>query len=93
MTQRCKLIKCGKMYDGIHDELQDNMEILIEGNRITGVGKNLNCPTDTEIIDLTNTTVTPGLIDAHVHLQHFDWRERPKKLSMVLLLGRQWHFI
>lgn len=80
MTQRCKLIKCGKMYDGIHDELQDNMEILIEGNRIAGVGKNLNCPTDTEIIDLTNTTVTPGLIDAHVHLQHFDWRERPKEI-------------
>jgi imidazolonepropionase-like amidohydrolase len=76
MSKRSILIKCGKMYDGINDELQDNMEILVEGNLIAGVGKNLHCPPDTEIIDLTEATVTPGMIDAHVHMQHYEWRKR-----------------
>ena len=62
-----KLIKCGKMYDGINDTLQPDMEILVEGNRISAVGKALDCPEGTEVIDLTDCTVTPGMIDAHVH--------------------------
>ena len=32
-----KLIKCGKMFDGINDTLQPDMEILVEGNRISAV--------------------------------------------------------
>lgn len=80
MNKRGKLIKCGKMYDGINDELQDNMEILVEGNKIADVGKNINYPTDTEIIDLSDATVTPGMIDAHVHMQHFEWQNRPHEI-------------
>lgn len=55
-----KLIKCGKMFDGINDTLQPDMEILVEGNRISAVGKALACPEGTEMIDLTDCTVTPG---------------------------------
>lgn len=80
MSGRSKLIKCGKMYDGIHDELQENIDILVQGNRIAAVGKTLNYPTDTEIIDLTDATVTPGLIDAHIHMQHFEWENRQREI-------------
>ncbi len=43
-------------------------EILVEGNAIKEVGAKLTRPHDAEIIDLGDTTLLPGLIDAHVHL-------------------------
>ena len=71
-----KLIKCGKLYDGIHDVFQSNMEILIEGNKIKEVGKSVTLPSKYELIDLSYATVTPGLIDAHTHLTFFEWANR-----------------
>ena len=68
-------IKCGKLYDGLTPALQENMEILIEGKHIKEVGHNLACPEGTQIIDLSHLTVTPGMIDAHVHPQYFHWRD------------------
>ena len=70
-----KLVKCGKLFDGINDEMQENMEILIQNNLIKNVGRNLDCPENTEIIDLSELQVTPGMIDAHVHPIFFDWKE------------------
>ena len=43
-------------------------EILIQGDAIKEVGTNVSRPPATEIIDLGDTTLLPGLIDAHVHL-------------------------
>jgi len=43
-------------------------EILVEGGRITAVGSALPHPAGAEVIDLGETTLLPGLIDAHVHL-------------------------
>lgn len=71
-----QLIMCGKMYDGIQDKLQENMEILIQDKTIKAVGQNLDYPEGTEIIDLKDCTVTPGMIDAHVHSQYIDWHTR-----------------
>ena len=68
------LVKCGKLYDGIVDDLQENMDILIAGERIEAVGKDLKYDDETEIIDLSHLTVTPGMIDAHVHSNVSDWR-------------------
>lgn len=43
-------------------------EILIEGERIVAVASTVAHPSGAQIIDLGNTTLLPGLIDAHVHL-------------------------
>src|SRR5277367_2414256 len=43
-------------------------EILVEGDRITAAGSTVNHPAGAETIDLGDTTLLPGLIDAHVHL-------------------------
>ncbi len=43
-------------------------EILIEGNRIRAVGASVEHPQGARLIDLGDTTLLPGLIDAHVHL-------------------------
>ena len=44
--------------------------ILIEKNKITGVGSNLAIPDSVQIIALGDVTLLPGLIDAHTHLLH-----------------------
>ena len=75
MSSEFKKIKCGKMYDGIKAVLQENSEILVEGKVIREVGHNLCCPDNTEIIDLSDMTVTPGMIDAHVHPEFFHWKD------------------
>ncbi len=43
-------------------------EILIEGERIKAVGVSVDHPQGAKVIDLGDTTLLPGLIDAHVHL-------------------------
>lgn len=43
-------------------------EVLVDGERITGVGSSVTHPAGAQIIDLGDTTLMPGLIDAHVHL-------------------------
>jgi imidazolonepropionase-like amidohydrolase len=43
-------------------------EILVIGERIRAVGTSVDHPQGARIIDLGDTTLLPGLIDAHVHL-------------------------
>ena len=43
-------------------------EILVQGDKISAVGTSVQHPAGAEMIDLGNTTLIPGLIDAHVHL-------------------------
>jgi imidazolonepropionase-like amidohydrolase len=43
-------------------------EVLVEGDRIIAVGTSVTRPAGAEVIDLGDTTLMPGLIDAHVHL-------------------------
>jgi imidazolonepropionase-like amidohydrolase len=43
-------------------------EILIQGNEIVEAATTVKHPANAEVIDLGDTTLMPGLIDAHVHL-------------------------
>jgi len=43
-------------------------EILVEGERIKAVGTAVDRPQGAKVIDLGDTTLLPGMIDAHVHL-------------------------
>jgi imidazolonepropionase-like amidohydrolase len=43
-------------------------EILVEGDRIRAVGASVDRPQGAKIVDLGDSTLLPGLIDAHVHL-------------------------
>ncbi len=69
------IITCGKLYDGLNDSLQDNMQILVEGNIIKEVGSKVKKVKGAETIDLSKVTVTPGLSDAHVHYSFMDWKK------------------
>lgn len=49
------------------DEVVDGGTILIDGNRIAAVGKDVAVPADARRIDASGKTIVPGFIDAHWH--------------------------
>ena len=63
-------IRAGRMFDSVSGELLQDQIILIEGERIKGVGDagSLKIPSGARVVDLSQATVLPGLIDAHTHL-------------------------
>jgi imidazolonepropionase-like amidohydrolase len=61
------LITNVNVFDGFADELAMSTDVLIEGNHIVEVGKNLSAPGAT-VIDGGGRTLTPGLIDMHTHV-------------------------
>ncbi|HZV71864.1 MAG TPA: amidohydrolase family protein [Saprospiraceae bacterium] len=65
---RMTVIKAGKLVDVVSGTLLSNQIILIDGNKIVDVGPNVMIPKNAEIIDLSNSTVLPGLIDCHTHM-------------------------
>jgi len=65
------LIKAGRLIDGRSDAAQSGVGILIEGDRIKLVGPVAQVQGQARgarVIDLSQMTVLPGLIDAHTHL-------------------------
>ncbi len=64
------VIHCGNLIDGKSNEVQSQMTIVVEGNKIAAVEKGFTKPGSSDkLIDLSKKTVMPGLIDLHVHLE------------------------
>ena len=42
-------------------------DVLVEGDRIAAIGRELAAPAGCEVIDAAGTIVMPGLINAHIH--------------------------
>src|ERR1700687_576386 len=60
--------KGGKLLDPETGKTTANQIILVEGKKIKEIGGNVSIPKEATIIDLSNSTVLPGLFDAHTHL-------------------------
>jgi imidazolonepropionase-like amidohydrolase len=65
---RVYAIKAGKLVDPEKGTTETNQIILVRGKKIEAVGPNVQIPSDAKIIDLSKSTVLPGLFDAHTHL-------------------------
>jgi len=64
-------LHCGNMMDCKSEHLQSNVTVIVEGNQIKDIQKGFLNPSDknTNVIDLKNHTVMPGLMDMHVHIE------------------------
>ncbi|HEY1309059.1 MAG TPA: amidohydrolase family protein [Vicinamibacterales bacterium] len=65
-------IRAGRLFDSRAGTMAANQIVLIRGDRIADVGPSISIPSDARVIDLTNATVLPGMIDAHVHVYPAD---------------------
>ena len=61
-------IRAGKLVDPDSGSVLADQIVLISGARIEKIGKGLEIPAGATIIDLSQMTVLPGLIDCHTHL-------------------------
>lgn len=76
-AQRRYVLKGGTLINGYSDRIVQDRVIVVDGRRITGVGKptKVIIPQGAEVIDLTGKWIMPGLIDAHVHEESIqDWQ-------------------
>src|SRR3984893_6257397 len=64
------VIRVGVLIDGKSDQPRRDQEIVIRGNRIESVSDaaNAKITAGASTIDLSRTTVLPGLIDSHTHI-------------------------
>ena len=63
-------IHAGKMFDSKEGKMLDKMTIIVSGTEIKAVKKGFEIPdSDNIIIDLKDSTVMPGFIDLHVHME------------------------
>src|SRR5205809_1700472 len=61
-------VRAGKLFDPKSGNLLNNQSVLIRGERVADVGANVQIPREARVIDLSNATVLPGMIDTHVHV-------------------------
>ena len=66
------VIRAAHLIDGRSDVVQNDVAIVVQGDRILAVGRNADIaskiPTGAQVIDLGGATLLPGLIDNHTHV-------------------------
>lgn len=78
-------VLCGKLFNSETALVQENMTVLIEDRMIADVLPGTAAPEGYDVVDLRSAFVTPGLIDAHVHLESVG--DEPHYESAYILPG------
>jgi imidazolonepropionase-like amidohydrolase len=70
-------VRAGRLIDPEAGTATPDQIVLIENGRFTAVGGTATIPRGAEVIDLSQLTVLPGLVDAHNHLA-LTYKEEPE---------------
>ena len=72
------VLKAARLFDGKSDRLISPGLVVVVAGRIQAIGAGAAIPVDAEIIDLGDSTLLPGFMDAHTHLSQEgseDWKQ------------------
>ena len=86
-TAKVKLtvLKGLTLIDGKGGKPVPNVAIVLQGNKITDIIRSKRFPKNARIIDLTGKYITPGLIDAHVHMATDPSGSNNRKTTLEML--------
>jgi len=73
------LIKGGRIVDPA-SQVDEVLDLLIEGDKISKVAKGIKCPAD-KVIEAAEKIVIPGLVDLHAHLREPGREDKETVLS------------
>ena len=68
LGQTTTVIRAGRLVDPEAGTAAPNQLIVVEGGKVKAVGTGVEIPKGANVIDLSRSTVMPGLFDAHTHL-------------------------
>ena len=82
-------IRAGRLFDATTGQMLTRRVVVISGERIADVGpeNSVKIPPGVQVIDLSQFTVLPGLIDAHTHM--FNQRASTKNAEQSMLIAVQ----
>src|SRR5215467_10944665 len=83
LSAQVLVIKAGRLVDPDSGTVLTDQKILIDGNKIVAVGKEMHIPADAKWIDLADKTVLPGLIDCHTHVADGDSLQNSEPFNVL----------
>lgn len=67
------LLRNARVFDGQHEKLAEDMDVLVEGNKIGKIARSVPAPAGATVVDAKGRVLMPGLTDVHWHSMFNFW--------------------